>query len=169
MPKAQFFRWQLLSPSARNRNRRRCGRTNNAKRANAHFDPAGVHVGIHTVRLARDDLTLADHDGLHADRGGNRPRVSLTPVRPERELHEAGSVAQIEKDQLAKVSAAMHPATELHATPHVAGAECSAGVTAHGCREHILGERRFGHVQNPWYGSENGRWYGTNIRTRGAR
>jgi hypothetical protein len=41
-------------------------------------------------------------------------RRGIRPIRPERHLNEATSVAKIHKEQAAEVTTAVHPTCEMH-------------------------------------------------------
>jgi len=56
---------------------------------------------------------------------GELERGRIGPIRPKGNLDEPTSVAKIEEDQPAEISAAVNPAGQLHFGPFVIGAYAS--------------------------------------------
>ena len=91
------------------------------------LDLAGGHFGIDGVLHAQAHLAHGGHDVL-------RPHLLALRVALGRQflvqhhLRNAGAVAHVEKDQVAVVAAAVHPAHQHHVLAGVGGAQCAAHV-----------------------------------------
>ena len=94
----------------------------------ADLDLAGEHVG---VRLgARGDDADGLHDILGVERSHEFERVRLRPLRAERELEEAGAVAEVYEEEAAEVAAAVYPPDDPDFAPGPRGLDLSAAGVA---------------------------------------
>jgi hypothetical protein len=95
-----------------------------------HLDLAGGHCRIAPDLGTDADVAFDQDDGLGADRRGPRDDIRRAPARVEGELHQAGPVAQIEKDQAAKIAAPVYPAAETNSLARVVTGQGSTEVRA---------------------------------------
>ncbi len=84
-----------------------------------HFDLTGGHPGVAPDFGTDVHLSLDEHNRLGADRGGASDHLGRAPARIERELHQSGTIAEVEEDQATQVAAAMHPPAETDALASV--------------------------------------------------
>ncbi len=102
-----------------------------------HLDLAGRQVLVHRAVRTMPHHALEFHDPFRADLlGGHEGRSRL--VRVEDALHETGPVAQVDEDQPAVITAAVHPTGERDPLPHVLVARLAAHLRTH----RILGVQR---------------------------
>jgi hypothetical protein len=105
----QIFRRQLIAGRGCNQNRRRLRGIQNRHLGDVHFDFAGRHIGIAGVRGPQTDVALHLDDVLGAEACGLRDDGSRRPLRIERELHAATTIAQVDEDDAAEVATLVHP------------------------------------------------------------
>ena len=85
----QLLRRELLALAARDGNRRRLGRPDDAQRRRAHLDVARAELRVSHRRRPRDDLALDEHDRLRAERRGRARELGAAVAGIERHLHDA--------------------------------------------------------------------------------
>ena len=104
MSKTQFFGSELLSLAPRDWNCRGFRGSDQLHRTCAHFDIAGSQLGVSHFCRAEGDVPLDNHDALLPKSSRFLDLCGRGPLRVERYLHDAGSIAQIEKDNSAQIS-----------------------------------------------------------------
>jgi hypothetical protein len=104
MAKAQFLCSEFLSFASRDWNCRSFGRPDKFHGTRAHLDIPGIQVGIPHLRRPEGDFALDDHHALLAEAGGVLDLAERGPLWVERNLDDAGSIAQIEEDDSAQIS-----------------------------------------------------------------
>ena len=120
----------------RNREGRRLGFVEQEQRARAHFNFTRRNLAIDSLRRPLDDVALdADHE-LGPDRVGLLVRLGAR-LAIAHHLRNARVVAQINKDQVAEVTAAVHPAGKKHLLTHVRLAQLTRAMRPPPCPEHV--------------------------------
>ena len=93
------------------------------------LDFAGGHLGIDGVGIAQADFAHGGDDVL----GANLLALGVAfgdELLVEHDLGDAGAVAEVEKDEVAVVAAAVDPAHEDHLFAGVGGAQLAAEMRA---------------------------------------
>ena len=143
MLETQLLGGELLSPSARDRNRRRLGGSDDPEIAAPSLrrrpSPSPRFASRADARRPRlRSITTVSRPSL--------PRalddVGRRPARIERDLHDAGAIAEVEKNESAEVSRAVHPAAESDFGADVGGSELAGQMRSLGRRK--TGGRRCG-------------------------
>ena len=135
MPQTQLLRGELLALPARHRDRGRLGGTEHAQSRRLHLYAAGAQLRVaHRLRTLRDD-PFDEHDGLGAERRRNFGDLGRRLGEIDRDLNEAGTIAQVEEHEPAEVARAMHPAAEPDRGADVLVPKCATEMRAKGRRE----------------------------------
>ncbi len=127
---AQLLRRELLLLLSGDGNRRRLRRPDDLQVGDVDFDLARAQAGVaRGLRPERDD-PAHQHDGLRAESRGLGHHRGRGPVGIERELHQPGTVAQVDEDQAAEITPPVHPAPEPHLPADVGAGELTGAMGA---------------------------------------
>ena len=95
-----------------------------------HLDFAGSHVGIDGAFGARADAAKDHQHVLILEVRGALKQLGGEFLRIEDDLHQAGTVAQVDKDDAAVIAPAVHPALEHNLLADLAGGHIAAVARA---------------------------------------
>ena len=119
---ADFF---VLNGFFRRRKRRQARVVQNQQLGGLNLDFAGGHLGVDGVLIAQAHLAHGGDNVLGADLLALQVAVGRE-LLIEHNLRDAGAVAQVKKDQVAVVAAAVDPAHENNLLSGVGGAQIAA-------------------------------------------
>jgi len=126
----QLLGGQRLSLGSGHGNGGRDSRPDDANRARLHFHIAGGQLRVPARFRAGGDLTLHEHDALLPYGGGRTLHRVAHDRRIEGDLHDALTVAQVDEDQPAEVSLAVHPPAQPDRPPRIREPQRAAIVGA---------------------------------------
>jgi hypothetical protein len=101
----------------------------------AKLDMTGFHLRISHLGGAFGDFALYDDNRLESESSSAIDRISRRPRGVERNLNEAGAIAEIDEHNTAEISGPMNPAAELYLRADVGGSKLTTQVSAPGGRE----------------------------------
>ena len=133
---AQLLGRQLVAFTARDRDRGSLSRPDNAQHCGVYLNFPGRELRVAHSGRTGDDLALDEHDGLRPHRLGARDEIGRRPTRPDRDLYQAVTIAEIDKDDSSEVAAAVDPAPQPNPLPHVLFPQRAAAVGSQGCLSH---------------------------------
>jgi hypothetical protein len=104
MAQTQFFCGKLLSLASRDWNRRSFSRPDQSHGTCADLDISSSQLRVPHFGRPQRDVTFDDYDALLAKGSRFLDLWERSPLRVERYLQDAGSIAKIEEDNSAQIS-----------------------------------------------------------------
>jgi hypothetical protein len=122
---AELFGGELLAARRRDRDGRRRRGPHDLKRLDANFDVTSPELGVSRLRRSERNLAIDQHDTFDADRASSSDDIGRRPPRIERCLDDAGTIAQVDKDNAAQISRALYPAAKMNRGARIGRAQRS--------------------------------------------